>query len=185
MNASHKVKPKRSVVRKAKKRRSMVGAGKKVAVQKKVKKLAKRQMALGVSLGSGGEMKTAHVTGRGRVRRRIVVKPIPWAPLLASDEFVPQAVLKLPIKAFADALRSQVVSDANDFDAYEGTAFTVDGVPVTVMHYRGHPANTATVYLPYKYSKVDEITKVINLVLASFSLPRNAIIWQRKDDPDL
>jgi hypothetical protein len=70
-------------------------------------------------------------------------------------------------------------------DEYSGVAFAINGAPFAVMHYKGHPPETSTIYFPRNLDTVAEITELVDRIVARFELPADSIIWQRKDNPEL
>lgn len=112
--------------------------------------------------------------------------PIPLARALETWDFVPQAILNVPVDAIANSTgMSHLSVGHDDFDAYSGAAFAIAGVPFAIMNYQGHPPNTSTIYLPHQIQNVKTITGAISNILKRFRLTTDAVLWQRKDDPDL
>jgi hypothetical protein len=105
---------------------------------------------------------------------------------LPDVELVPQAIVGKSPAEFARHLGVQLVSDHDDFDAFEGVALRIDNAPVFVLkHYRGYSPDTITIYLPSAISRLDEITNTIRAISDSLRIPSGWIIWQRRDNPDL
>jgi hypothetical protein len=114
---------------------------------------------------------------------QIVTTPLP--ELLASQDFIPQAVVNRPVRAFGDFFHSAPVRDHDDFDEYEGLAFRIRSIPVTIMHYEGHPVGTSTFYFPRSISGVDEISSLLREIFSHLNVPDTELLWQRRDDPEL
>jgi hypothetical protein len=55
----------------------------------------------------------------------------------------------------------------------------------TLKHYQGHPAGTATVYLPHDITDIEYITNLVSVILADLGIESDALIWQRVDDPEV
>lgn len=106
-------------------------------------------------------------------------------------EFIPQAILNEPVSVVAQRLGAKVQEGSDDFDFYLGAAGALDDfpglgkVPFTVMHYRGHPDGTTTIYLPFNIQGIARITEIISKILADLEFSSEALRWQRWDDPDL
>jgi hypothetical protein len=115
-------------------------------------------------------------------REKIRCAPLP--NVLAAGEFVPQAVIKEPVDRFARP-NARIFSDTDDLDQYKGIGFYVGRVPFTIMHYRGHPPRTSTIYFPHNIKDVEQISTFVQRILTHFNLPKSAILWERNDDPAL
>ena len=111
-----------------------------------------------------------------------MIKPGSLHQAIQEREFVPQAILAEEIYSLAERIHSKVEKGKDSLDFYMGTAGWLDGLLFTVMHYRGHPPSTSTIYLPFEIHDVNEITKILSRLIAEFGLPKKKIIWQRKDD---
>jgi hypothetical protein len=114
-----------------------------------------------------------------------MIRPVPFHMMINKTEFVPQAIIAEAVSDFARRFGSDVEAGKDDFDEYEGVAAWLDDLPFTVMHYRGHPKNTSTIYLPFDIHDVKEITDMICRIALELKLPPNLIKWQRKDTPEL
>jgi hypothetical protein len=102
-------------------------------------------------------------------------------------DFVPQAILSVPISYFSDRLGYTIARSTDDLDSYEGISFfdkEFDS-PVAVRNYAGHPKDTVTIYLPYEFENIDVITKVVHRLVAKFDLSERDIFWERRTNPDL
>ena len=114
-----------------------------------------------------------------------MVQAIPLENALQKWEFIPQAVIARPLEAFTKHINSRVTKGHDALDEYSGVAFAIDGAPFAVMHYKGHPPETSTIYFPRNLDTLAEITELVDQIVARFELPANSVIWQRKDNPEL
>jgi hypothetical protein len=105
--------------------------------------------------------------------------------LLGESDLTPQAVFNVSVDEIASRAATFVVKGANNFDSFRGVGLKFGNVPFAFMHYRGHPEDTATLYLPGEFKNVRTITTFTTVVSAALKLDRNAVVWERKDDPDL
>jgi hypothetical protein len=104
--------------------------------------------------------------------------------LLEQFEFVPQAIISAPVYELAKRYGGNIEKGQDDLDWYEGSGGSIYGTPFALMHYRGHPDFTSTIYLPFEIQKVDEITKTILKITDELDV-KDKIEWQRKDEfPD-
>jgi len=102
-----------------------------------------------------------------------------------SVDVVPQAIIGLPI-AKVIGHRADISTGNDDFDSFEGASFKLDGkIEIAVRHYRGHPADTATLYIDRSARDIGHITMLIRRVLSEFDIPDSALTWERCIDPDL
>lgn len=116
----------------------------------------------------------------------MTISPLPIRDVLYNHSLVPQAVIGKPVSYFENNMKLHFVRDHDEFDDYEGAAFRLNGRLVfTIMHYKGHPRDTTTVYLPYAISDINQITETIYTILAALNLERNVLLWQRADNPEL
>lgn len=115
----------------------------------------------------------------------LMVQAIPLENALQKWDFIPHAVIARPLEAFTRHISSRITSGYDALDEYSGVAFAIDGAPFAVMHYKGHPPETSTIYFPRNLDTVAQITELIDQIVARFELPVNSIIWQRKDNPEL
>jgi len=107
-------------------------------------------------------------------------------PHTAQIDLVPQAVFRQPISAFNNRFPGYMHSGTDDFDHYEGYFFTYNNtLPAAILHYAGHPQGTSTLYLDGRITDVDTITRLIFEIINDLDVPRNALEWQRQDDPYL
>jgi hypothetical protein len=102
-----------------------------------------------------------------------------------SVDVIPQAVIGLPI-AEVIGHHADISSGNDDFDYFEGASFKLDNtIEIAVRHYRGHPANTATLYIDRSARDVEQITMLIRRVLFEFDIPDTALTWERRINPEL
>ena len=105
---------------------------------------------------------------------------------LDAIDLVPQAVIARPVSHFAQTLGLELRHGSDDFDSFEDVALAASGaVKFSLRHYSGHPEGTATVYLPRSWRDVAEITMAVERILRELEVPADALIWQRRDNPDL
>ena len=114
-----------------------------------------------------------------------MIRPEPLHNMINKTEFVPQAVIAETVYELAKRFGSEVEEGEDDFDKYEGAAAWLDGFAFAVMHYRGHPKNTSTIYLPFEIHDVEKITLIISRIILELKVSPDLITWQRKDGPDL
>jgi hypothetical protein len=107
-------------------------------------------------------------------------------PDVTYGDFLPQAVINKPASYFSSSLGFNLVTSHDEFDEFEGGAFILDDrLPFTILHYKGHPVGTTTVYLPPSISDVGEISEIVHNIMRYCHLERNDLLWQRSDNPDL
>jgi hypothetical protein len=105
---------------------------------------------------------------------------------LGARDLIPQAILNTPLSYFSDHLGIQLESDADDLDAYQGAAILIDDhFPVAIKHHSGYPTGTVTIYLPSDVSGVEDITRIIRMILRKLELSGDSIAWERQMEPDL
>lgn len=111
---------------------------------------------------------------------------LPLHKLIREYDFVPQAIILEPVFEVAKRFGSDVEEGEDDLDQYLGAAALLDEHwPFAVMHYRGHPKDTTTLYLPFKVRNIDDVTKIISMIVDALKIPETSIRWQRKDNPEL
>jgi hypothetical protein len=96
-----------------------------------------------------------------------------------------QAIIAETVHELANRFGSDVENGHDDLDEYQGAAAWLDEFPFTMMHYRGHPAETSTIYLPLDIADVDKITDIICRIASELKLSPKSITWQRKNNPAL
>lgn len=115
-----------------------------------------------------------------------MVRPTDFNRLMQKGEFVPQAVFERPISYFAELLKASVNEGHDDLDYYEGVGFLLDDlIPVVAMHYRGHPAGTTTIHLPFEVVDPRLIAAIVGVVAHHFDIPAGAVSWQRQPGGEL
>jgi hypothetical protein len=114
-----------------------------------------------------------------------MIKPVPLHMIIDQYEFVPQAIIAETVYELAKRFGSTVEKGHDDLDEYQGTAAWVDEFPFTVMHHRGHPTDTSTIYLPFEIADVDEITDIVSRIASELKLSPKSVTWQRKNNPAL
>jgi hypothetical protein len=105
--------------------------------------------------------------------------------VLEAGEYVPQAILAVAVETLAKSFGAQLVSDHDDLDGFVGAGFWLDDTPFAIMHYHGHPADTATIYLPRQIADLESITELVHVITSEFCVPDDLIRWQRKNNPSL
>jgi hypothetical protein len=101
-------------------------------------------------------------------------------------DLIPQAIISRPLSYFHKQLKIEISQGEDDLDVFEGAALWVDNrLPFALKHYPGYPDNTTTVYLPDEFTDIGEITRIISLIIKELQLPKDAVSWQRSDDPEL
>ena len=102
-----------------------------------------------------------------------------------SVDVVPQAIINMPIKTVVGG-RADVRRDADDLDYFEGASFKLNNkLEIAVRHYDGHEKNTTTLYIDRRERNVEQITRLIRLILQEFKIPEAALQWERRLDPNL
>lgn len=115
-----------------------------------------------------------------------MINKVTLSDLAQREELVPQAIINESLENLAK--RNHVMLDYghDDLDEYRGfAAEIVDGFEFAVLHYKGHPKNTFTIYLPKSITDLNEITNNIDKVIALLGVHPIAIQWQRRNDPNL
>ena len=103
----------------------------------------------------------------------------------ATVELVPQAIVNRPVRQVIGQ-RATVIREADDLDWYEGASFMLNsGLEIAVRHYRGYPPDTTGIYIDRKVNDIQEITKLIRMILKEFDLSEDVLNWERADNPDL
>ena len=105
---------------------------------------------------------------------------------LPNVELIPQAIINVGVARVLKTRQIRVEIGHDDFDAYEGHGFLLDhAIPFALMHYKGHPKNTTTIYLSMELSGLENITRTVRRILREFRLHESDLYWQRRDDPEL
>ncbi len=105
---------------------------------------------------------------------------------LRDVDLIPQAVIGKPVSFFEHALGLHFIDDFDDLDYYRGAAMRLDDkLPFALMHHRGDPPDTTTLYLPREIRDVEEISRAVRAIIDEMKIPPDSIRWQRSDDPAL
>jgi len=113
------------------------------------------------------------------------IKLLDFHSVAKESEFIPQAVIDRPVSFFERMRKMEFIEGHDDLDTYQATALMLNGHQlVALMHYRGHPENTVTVYLP-RSSPAEAIPEIVNHLVRELDLPADSVSWQRADGPDL
>jgi len=103
-----------------------------------------------------------------------------------SLDLIPQAIIGRPLSYFASSMHADFVSGHDDLDQFEGAVFVLDEkFHFALKWYRGHPKGTTTIYLPHEFSGLDDITKIVSMIMNELRLDEGTLVWQRADNPDL
>jgi hypothetical protein len=113
------------------------------------------------------------------------IKPVPLHIMIDQYDFVPQAIIAETVHELAKRCGCDVENGQDDLDAYQGAAAWLDGFPFALMHYRGHPTDTSTIYLPFDIGDVDTITDIVSRIVSELKVSPKSVTWQRKDNPAL
>jgi hypothetical protein len=96
---------------------------------------------------------------------------------LGPVDFIPQAVVRQSVDYFTRRLGYKFESDTDDLDEYESAFFKLsNGTPFALVHYRGNPEDTTTIYFS-RETKGDEIPSVVEAILRDFDLSSVLITW--------
>ncbi len=105
---------------------------------------------------------------------------------LDKTELVPQAVIRKPVSYFQDTLGIKFVESHDDLDVYEAAALSLNGtLPLVLKRYRGHPADTTTIYLSRELRDDAEVSRIIQRIIQDLQLTPDVVYWQRSDGPEL
>jgi hypothetical protein len=92
------------------------------------------------------------------------------------SDVIPQAIFWRPLIYFTTAIRE----DEDGLDSYQGASFSVDNhLNFDLRHYRGHPANTVTLYFAFTLQERDEIVAAVDTVVQMMAVPKVAVAWKR------
>lgn len=96
---------------------------------------------------------------------------------LGRVDFVPQAVVRSPIRYFSDRFGFKLSSDTDDLDEYESAFFHLnDGFPFALIHYRGNPPDTTTIYFGREIDPKD-VPEIVGIILDNLKLPEDSLLW--------
>jgi hypothetical protein len=105
---------------------------------------------------------------------------------LSDTDLIPQAVIGKPVLFFEQHLGLQFIDGFDDLDYYRGAAFYLDDeLSFALMHHRGDPPDTTTLYLPREIRDLQEISRAVEAIVKEMRIPRDSIAWQRSDNPNL
>jgi hypothetical protein len=108
------------------------------------------------------------------------------AEAVRGQGFLPHAIINRSVDGLGRELGAELAVGHDDLDDFRSVTLILNHeMPFMLKHNRGHPADTATVYLPSYLTEVDEITKVISVIIDGLGLSADALRWQRAEDPDL
>lgn len=99
---------------------------------------------------------------------------------VSAIDWVPQAILNLPVFEIERKCGLRFTEDWDDLDLFRGTeAFLVNGHQYVLRHYRGFPANQVSIYLPFEVDDRKEIATTVDAILKQLHLSRDVIAWER------
>ncbi len=115
-----------------------------------------------------------------------MITPYPLSKLTKELELVPQAIIGRDISELCRRYGWKLEEGQDDFDAFLGTAFLMRasnadrGTAFAIMHYKGHPRATSTIYLPFEIEDVASISNIVAKIARELDISEK-IVWQRKD----
>jgi hypothetical protein len=96
---------------------------------------------------------------------------------LGPVDFIPQAVVRRPVTHFSQRLGFKFEKDSDDLDDYESAFFKLDDrVPFALVHYRGNPDDTTTIYFE-RGTDQQEVPEIVRDILRDFDLSIATIVW--------
>jgi len=96
---------------------------------------------------------------------------------LGPVDFMAQAVLHRQVGYFSAVLGLRFERDTDDLDDYVSAYFKLDEqFPFALVHYRGNPTDTITIYFA-RETKREEVPSIVSRIVDAFKLPSNAIEW--------
>ncbi len=105
---------------------------------------------------------------------------------LRDIDLIPQAVIGKPVSFFEQHLGIHFIDGCDDLDYYRGAAMRLDDkLPFALMHHRGDPPETTTLYLSREIHDVEEISRAIRVIIDELQILPDSIQWQRSDNPNL
>src|SRR5579862_7452873 len=91
-------------------------------------------------------------------------------------DWVPQAIVNLPVTAIEQNCGLRFTEDLDDLDSFLGTeTLLADGYEYVLRRYRGEPANQVTIHLPFEVADRREIAAAVDAVLKQLRLSRKVI----------
>ena len=118
-------------------------------------------------------------------RAPLSMRYMPVERIAEAHHLVPQAILSRPVEDIARRVGTYVQKGTDDFDTYKWVGLMYANIPFTIMHYQGHPEDTATIYMPQEIKDLRLITLFVENVIRYLKLDESDLFWQRKDDPGL
>ena len=96
---------------------------------------------------------------------------------LGPVDFMPQAVVHRQVGYFSAVLGLRFERDTDDLDDYVSAYFKLDEqLPFALVHYRGNPTDTITIYFA-RETKREDVPSIVSRIVDAFKLPSNAIEW--------
>jgi len=96
---------------------------------------------------------------------------------LGNVDFVPQAILSHPITFFSQRLGFKFDADVDDLDEYQSAFFRLENnFPFALIHYRGNPGNTTTIYFE-RGIKREDVVQIVRQIAANLDLPPTDVVW--------
>jgi hypothetical protein len=114
-----------------------------------------------------------------RFRSSEKLRPRELLSLIDEIPFVPQATIAEDIDEVARRSHSSLVSGYDDLDEFRGVGFMLADLPFAIMHHRGEPAHTSTLYLPFQMADAKDISTAVRRVLKVLRIPPTKLSWQR------
>jgi hypothetical protein len=97
------------------------------------------------------------------------------SPLNGID-MVPHAIFGRPIQYFT----LEYYEGHDDLDVFKAASFSLNNeCHFCLRYYRGHPAQSVTVYLEYDFGEIPKISFTVGSIVAGFHLPATAVRWER------
>lgn len=113
----------------------------------------------------------------------MLMQQIPWN--LDTEAFIGHARLGRTPNFFQSERGISFIESVDGLDYYKAALLIrPDLIRVVLKQYRGSPQDSTIVYLSQDFHDVDEITRLVGEVVADLSLEADAILWQRRDNPE-
>jgi hypothetical protein len=97
-------------------------------------------------------------------------------------DLTPQAVIQLSAADFHDRFGLVFEHGQDDLDIFEAAFFKLDGMVAALMHHRGEPKNTVSVYLRRGLTP-RQAERAIDSILAEYSLASDVVSWREPAGP--
>lgn len=108
-----------------------------------------------------------------------MLKPLPPRPLA---DLIPQAVLSMSLATLRDRYGDFFHVDEDEFDEFSGVFFLAEPAHVVAIgRYRGHPPETATIYIDAELTDVAAIRQVVGRTVRDLAISDDVVSWQRGD----